>query len=180
MQRIIIAIIACAVVLPAAAAADTLVAVLEPVSLAEPNEFDLGGIVTGITDVTMRVTGIGGARCYNCEDIDGENHQVLFEFEYDVTMDDASLAMFRPGIGDYEFDVDVVLLPGVPDWSSLEDGWATLTVQYDTYEYISPQCTPGLFCSTSPEMHRIELMITADSVVPAAATTWSRLKAIYR
>lgn len=180
MLRIFIAVLACSVVLPSVAAADTLVSVLEPVSLTEPNEFDLGGTVSGITEVTMRVTGVGGAICKSCSDIDDTVHQVLFDFKYDVRMDDASLAEFYPGSGDYDFDVDVVLMPGVPDWSSLEDGWATVTVQYATYENISPRCTSGLFCSVYPEMHRIELTITADSVVPVATTTWSRMKALYR
>ena len=53
-KRMITSALLLALLAPAIAPADTLVAILEPVSIYIPNEFDLGGTVSGITDVTMR------------------------------------------------------------------------------------------------------------------------------
>jgi hypothetical protein len=144
-------------------------------------DIDFGAAFTNIVGVEISATGIGGVQNGYCEYISGHVDLAL-PLDLIVELDTHVLAtgwLDLPALEAFDATGDMQLAEGQPDWSFLTDGHTTVRLDVeDSYEFDMHWCYPTGF--VLPEIAELTFRVTAESVVPTDAETWSTVKALYR
>ena len=143
-----------------------------------PIAVDLEGTLGGISAVEVRATGYGGGQHGYCQKMSGEDLDFWLSYEVTLRLDAASGSFPAPLRADYDRST-ALQAPAEGGWSFLEDGLATLTIEYDDhYEFDYVRCYPIGYEQFTVE--QLTLTVTCETAVAAEPTTWGALKRIYR
>jgi hypothetical protein len=106
--------------------------------------------------------------------------QLLFE-QYDLYGEALATASMTTSIGPGEWILAAQPEPGSEDWAFLADGlFAVMKSGYrEPYPYPFPYCY-GIPGGTPLQIDRLEMTITCGSIVAEEASSWGRVKALYR
>ena len=138
------------------------------------NVVNLNAELTGITDVSVRVVGVGGGGNFDCSGATPDGW-----YDLDVKLAFGNGWFSFPTSHQVAFDVVAGKLESDPDPYSICEGVTQCVLPMTAYAH----GTQGSECTSIdvnlPVISHVELTITADSVLPANEVSWGTLKAIY-
>ncbi|MBK7673241.1 MAG: hypothetical protein IPJ24_17915 [bacterium] len=139
---------------------------------------DLGAVLSGISEVTIRAVGVGGRGFYECV---APATGGWYDFDFEICLGYGCIEF--PTVHEEPYDVTQTAVLAEGSWQACEG--VTICplyllleprgfVNHDWRRYCSPAQ------SDVPLVSRLVITITADSVVATESASWGAIKAMYR
>lgn len=138
------------------------------------NVVDLNAELTGITDVSVRVVGVGGGGNFECFGAIPDGW-----YDLDVKLAFGNKWFSFPTTNQVAFDEVASEMPSDPDPYSVCEGVTQCVLPMTAYAHGTQDSDCRAMGVTLPVISHVELTITADSVLPTSEVSWGTLKAIY-
>ncbi len=135
---------------------------------------NLDVVIIGISDVSVRVVGVGGGGKFTCP---GAAPDGWYELDVRITVGNAWYEFSTSNQVAFDLIAHEIESPPNP-WSACE-GVPYCVLSATSYAHDSWE----IYCSNEevvlPELSHVELTITADSIVSSNDVPWGRIKAMY-
>lgn len=138
------------------------------------NVINLNAMLTGITDVSVRVVGVGGRGNFDCQGTVPDGW-----YDLDVKLAFGNGWCRFPTTHQVPFDLIAPEIESGPDPWLVCEGVTQCVLPATAYAHGTqyPDCVA--IEVSLPVISHVELTITADSVVPASSVSWGTIKATY-
>jgi hypothetical protein len=175
-SRLLICLFAVCVTIPAGADVVTWTVEAPDASTTSfPVDFD--GVLFGITNVVVQLTGYSADCQYHCDGIGG-GYDMYLPWFASVDFALGREAVFNlPNMNTFDI-TNSAILPAGGDWLDFSDGRidVVLTNYVDTSS-LAPWCAPY---GPYPEYYSLTVKVYCDSAVPTDDRTWGAVKSFYR